>query len=157
VTRFPTVYREDIEDIHAGLRANERQPLRRRAVGVELAIRVDGRRVVTGSKDNTARLWNAFPSVQALVEEVKASVPRCLTPEDRERFHLGRVAPLWCHARNLWPYADHGPPESQAASPPYGPPAMTWEERLITLWDRSTGWLAGPDTRITPTARGGTK
>jgi hypothetical protein len=38
--RFPSpVYREDVEDFDAGLRANERQPLRRRAVGVELAIR----------------------------------------------------------------------------------------------------------------------
>src|SRR5215471_17735176 len=34
------VHREDVEDFHAGPRADERQPLRRRAVGVELAIRV---------------------------------------------------------------------------------------------------------------------
>jgi hypothetical protein len=45
---FPPVYREDVEDFHAGLRANERQPLRRRAVGVELAIRVAS----VGSRDN---------------------------------------------------------------------------------------------------------
>src|SRR5271169_4888554 len=52
--RFPAVYREDVEDVHAGLRADERQPLRRRAVGVELPIRVasvasgDNRSVVRG-------------------------------------------------------------------------------------------------------------
>ena len=53
---FPTlpVYREDVEDFHAGLHANERQPLRRRAVGVELPIRVasvgscDNRNVIRG-------------------------------------------------------------------------------------------------------------
>jgi WD40 repeat protein len=122
-----------------------------------VAFSPDGHRVLTGSGDNTAMLWAAFPSAQALVEEVKASLPRCLTPEERKRFHLRTAAPLWCHARNLWPYADHGPTESEAASPPYGPPAMTWDERLIALWDRSSGWLAGPDTRIIPTVQSGTK
>ena len=46
--RFPAVYREDVEDFHAGLRADECQPLRWRAVGVELAIRV----APIGSGDN---------------------------------------------------------------------------------------------------------
>jgi len=46
--RFPPVYREDVEDFHAGLGANERRPLRRRAVGVELAIRV----AAVGSRNN---------------------------------------------------------------------------------------------------------
>src|ERR1700758_5281586 len=46
--RFPPVHREDVEDFHAGLRADERQPLRRRAVGVELAIRVAS----VGGSDN---------------------------------------------------------------------------------------------------------
>ncbi len=52
---FPSEYREDVEDFHAGLCANERQPLRRRAVGVELPIRVapvgssNNRSVVRGS------------------------------------------------------------------------------------------------------------
>jgi hypothetical protein len=46
--RFPPVYREDVEDFHARVRANERQPLRRRAVGVELAIRFAS----VGSRDN---------------------------------------------------------------------------------------------------------
>jgi hypothetical protein len=57
--RFPPVYREDVEDFHAG-HANERQPLRRRAVGVELAIRVasvrsrDNRDVVRAVCENAA-------------------------------------------------------------------------------------------------------
>src|SRR5437773_2547890 len=46
--RFPAIDRLDVEDFHTGLRANERKPLRRRAVGVELAIRVAS----VGSSDN---------------------------------------------------------------------------------------------------------
>ena len=48
------IYCEDVEDFHARLCANERQPLSRRAVGVELAIRAasvggsDNRSVVRG-------------------------------------------------------------------------------------------------------------
>jgi hypothetical protein len=78
-----------------------------------------------------------------VVEKVKASMPRCLTPDERKEFHLHDAAPRWCHARNLWPYLDHGSPETPGSSPPYGPPPMTWDEKLVALWDRTTGWPAG--------------
>ena len=84
-------------------------------------------------------------------------MPRCLTPAQRQRFHLGTAAPSWCQARNLSPYADHGPTETQGSKPPYGPPAMTWDEWLTTLWDHSTGWFAGPRTPTTQTARDATQ
>ena len=110
---------------------------------VAVAFSPDGKRVLTGSEDNTARQWEIFPSAQALVEKVEASIPRCLTPDERKQFHL--LAPRWCYARNLWPYLDHGPPETPGSNPPYGPPPMTWDEKLVSFWDRWTGWLAGSD------------
>jgi WD40 repeat protein len=39
----------------------------------------DGGRILTASEDNTARLWEAFADLQALIDRVKAEVPRCLT------------------------------------------------------------------------------
>ena len=101
--------------------------------------RTPGARALTGSADSTARFWEIFPTTQSLIDRVKASVPRCLTPAQRESFHLGGPAPRWCHTRNLWPYADHGPPYTPGADPPYGPPPETWEERLTAVWDRVTG------------------
>jgi TIR domain/WD domain, G-beta repeat len=115
-----------------------------------VAFSLDGKRVLTGSWDKTARLWPVFSSSQAEIDEIKASVPRCLTPEERERSHLHTATPRWCYARNLWPYLDHGPPE--APNPPYGPPPMTWDEKLVALWDRTTGWLAGSGPPKMPAA-----
>jgi WD40 repeat protein len=77
----------------------------------------DGRRVVTASTDNTARIWPSFPTTQSLVDEAKARLPRCLTQEQRARFFLAVEPPRWCitGARRdaekdsskwepLWPY-----------------------------------------------------
>ena len=94
-----------------------------------VAFSHDGARVLTGSDDNTARLWPVFSSAQALVEEVKASVPRCLTLTLRELFHLGTPPPHWCYARNLWPFADAAPPPA------------AWDERLLAVWDRAAEWF----------------
>ena len=108
-----------------------------------VAFSPDGKRVLTGSFDNTAMLWEVFSSAQAVVDEVKAAIPRCLTPEERKEFHLDSPTPLWCYVRNLWPFLDHGPPEIPGSSPPYGPPPMTWDEKLVASWDRATGRLGG--------------
>jgi WD40 repeat protein len=114
----------------------------------EVAFSPDGKRVLTGSDDKTARLWSVY-SAQDLVDEVKASVPRCLTPDEREHSHLYNASPRWCHARNLWPYLDHGSPEIKGASPPYGPPPLTWDEKASELWDRWTSWLAPSERQST--------
>jgi WD40 repeat protein len=90
---------------------------------VAVAFSRDGTRVLTGSRDNTARLWTVFKSPQDLVNTVRTSVPRCLTPMQREAFHLGTPPPRWCYERNLWPFADHGPLYTGGGKPPYGPAA----------------------------------
>ena len=73
-----------------------------------VAFSPDGARVLTGSADKTARLWSVFRSVESLIEVVKAAVPRCLTPIQREDFHLGTPPPRWCRTRHLWPFNDVG-------------------------------------------------
>jgi hypothetical protein len=98
-----------------------------------------GRFRPSGGRSNRAPSVRFYP----LVQEVEASMPRCLAPDERKKFHLHNAAPRWCYARNLWPYLDYGPPEIPGSSPPYGPPPMTRDEKLVALWDRVTGWFAG--------------
>ena len=64
----------------------------------------DGDRILTASADGTARLWEAFPTSQALVDRVKAEVPRCLTREQRQDLFLTPAPPRWCVAMHKWPY-----------------------------------------------------
>ena len=64
----------------------------------------DGDRILTASDDNTARLWEAFPMPQALIERVEAEVPRCLTQEQRQRLFLAPTPPRWCATMRKWPY-----------------------------------------------------
>jgi hypothetical protein len=112
-------------------------------IGIVWAVALfpDGTRVLTGSWDHTARLWSVFKSTQDLIDTVRASVPRFLTPAQREAFHLGTPTPRWCYERNLWPYADHGPPSSGGGAPPYGPPPPTWDEKLLAAWDLIGSWF----------------
>jgi WD40 repeat protein len=69
-----------------------------------VAISPDAGRIVTGSVDNTAMIWELLPFGQALVDAAKAHVPRCLTPAERERYFLPPVAPHWCVTMRKWPY-----------------------------------------------------
>jgi tetratricopeptide (TPR) repeat protein len=68
-----------------------------------VAVTPDGARIVTGAADNTARVWDLFPSGQALIEQAKRMAPRCLTAAQRERYHLPPTPPHWCDARQKWP------------------------------------------------------
>jgi WD40 repeat protein len=63
-----------------------------------------GGRILTASWDKTARLWEDFSEPQALVDRVKAEVPRCLTAEQRQRLVLPSAPPRWCAAMQKWPY-----------------------------------------------------
>jgi len=108
-----------------------------------IAFSPDGSRVLTGSDDHTARLWSVFKSAQDLINIVHTSIPRCLSPMQREAFHLGTPPPRWCYERNLWPLADHGQPYTEGGNPPYGPPPPTLDEKLIAVWDRVGSWFSG--------------
>jgi hypothetical protein len=108
-----------------------------------VAFSPEGTRVLTGSQDNTAQLWSVLKSPQDLTNTVRTSMPRCLTPMQREAFHLGTPPPRWCYELDLWPFADHGQPYIGAGSPPYGPPPPTWDERVLAAWDRIGSWFGG--------------
>jgi hypothetical protein len=47
------------------------------------------------------------------VDLVKAEVPRCLSPEQREHLFLTRERPRWCIDMQKWPYdkADSAKPQ----------------------------------------------
>ena len=68
------------------------------------AFSPDGTRIVTASKDKTARVWDVFPGTQAFVSAVKAAIPRCLTQGQRKAFFLPLEPPAWCIEMEKWPY-----------------------------------------------------
>jgi hypothetical protein len=69
-----------------------------------VAVTPDGARIVTGSGDRTARVWEVFTVGQALVAEAQGIAPRCLTTEQRQRYHLTAAHPRWCDTMQKWPY-----------------------------------------------------
>jgi WD40 repeat protein len=87
------------------------------------AFDAGGERVLTWTKSG-ATFWRLFPSAGALVDAIRAAVPRCLTAEERRAFFLSATVPRWCYARKKWPYHDPA-----AAPPPY-----TLDERVLLVW-----------------------
>jgi hypothetical protein len=53
----------------------------------------DGLHLVTASFDQTARIWRLYPTTQALIEDAKKVIPRCLTRGQRQRFFLDAEPP----------------------------------------------------------------
>src|SRR4029077_11366649 len=56
------------------------------------------------SLDTTARIWDVFATTQALVDDVKQVVPRCLKRDQREKAFLDAEPPAWCIEMGKWPY-----------------------------------------------------
>jgi WD40 repeat protein len=50
----------------------------------------------TASNDNTARISPFFAKTAALVDRAKRTIPRCLTPQQMNKVHLGSIPPRWC-------------------------------------------------------------
>jgi WD40 repeat protein len=69
-----------------------------------VAVTSDGRRAVSGSNDETAQVWEIFPAGHELIKQAKALAPRCLDPEERERYFLTSTPPRWCATAQRWPY-----------------------------------------------------
>ena len=67
-----------------------------RGAVLSVAFSPDGRRVVTGSDDNTARVWGT-PPVEELISLARAALTRCLTIAQREE--LGLPVPASAGAR----------------------------------------------------------
>jgi hypothetical protein len=111
-----------------------------------LAFSPDGARVLTGSRTTRRGCGPCSSLPRPLINNVRSAVPRCLTPLQREAFHLGTPPPRWCCERNLWPFADHGQPYSAGNSPPYGPPPYTLDERLLAAWDWIGSWFSRSST-----------
>jgi WD domain, G-beta repeat len=79
----------------------------------------DDTRIITVAKDN-ARIWDAAEDtarpvprehrfdrpehLQAVIEEAKRVVPRCLTIEERKALVLRPTPPLWCIDMHKYPY-----------------------------------------------------
>ena len=96
-----------------------------------------------------ATLWRQRSrDAGCLINIVRSTVPRCLTPIQREAFHLGTPPPRWCYERNLWPFADHGRSYIEGGSPPYGPPTASWDEKLLAAWDWTVSWFSRPVAKL---------
>ncbi len=69
------------------------------------AISPDGRSLVmpTGGAP-TAKIWTIFPTTEALVDDAKAAIPRCLTRQQRSEAFLDPEPPPWCIEMAKWPY-----------------------------------------------------
>jgi hypothetical protein len=73
-------------------------------VVMSAAFSPDGKRIVTASSDQTARLWEISANTQELVSHAKTAIPRCLTAAQRTAFFLPSEPPLWCIELGKWPY-----------------------------------------------------
>jgi hypothetical protein len=69
------------------------------------AFSPDGKRIVTTSFDQTARLWEISVNTQDLVSHAEAAIPRCLTAAQRNEFFLRAMTP---------PFKKLGPPSGPA-------------------------------------------
>jgi WD40 repeat protein len=58
----------------------------------------DGEEMLTLSLSGVLMRWRVYPSTQALVDEAKRAIPRCLTARQLEEFGIGKESQSWCEA-----------------------------------------------------------
>ena len=51
-----------------------------------------------------SQIWPLLPTGQALIDEAKTIVPRCLLASQRQNYNLPPTPPDWCGKRQKWPY-----------------------------------------------------
>ncbi len=74
-----------------------------------------GRRLAAGYSNADIKFFD-FPLFgQALIDEAKARLPRCLTKKERERQFLSPTPPAWCIELKKYPYRNPSPAASVAA------------------------------------------
>jgi len=56
----------------------------------------DGTKLIAAGRTGESEVWPFFPNTQSLVDFAQASIPRCLTREQRQHFFLEREPPRWC-------------------------------------------------------------
>ncbi len=64
----------------------------------------EGKRIVTGSSNDSVRIWEDFGGTQAIIDRAKSTAKRCLTEEQRVQYHLDPAPPVWCITKKKWPY-----------------------------------------------------
>jgi WD40 repeat protein len=64
----------------------------------------DGRQLVTPSTDGYLRIWPIYPNAIDLAAFAKRIIPRCLSPDDRDKISLDPDPPAWCIEMAKWPY-----------------------------------------------------
>ncbi len=70
----------------------------------DVAMSPDGASAATGSWDNTVRIWSVYENSEAIIEQAKNAVPRCLSLEQRKQLHVPTEPPGWCIEKRKWPY-----------------------------------------------------
>jgi hypothetical protein len=83
------------------------------------------RAIASGSNDKAARLWDVFSSAQDVADKVKASIPRCVTPEERKTIPSARGGAVAPRAqpvapRRSRPLKPQGQPALRASTPDLG-------------------------------------
>ena len=83
-----------------------------------VAFSPDAGRIVSGSMDDTVRVWFVGKDDAALVDHACKRLPRDLSPAAIKRFNLGPDAPWPCaeRAKTLWPH-----PVTATIKPAAGP------------------------------------
>jgi WD40 repeat protein len=82
----------------------------------------DGTRLIAAGRTGEVTAWPFFADTRRLIDFAEASIPRCLTREQREHFFLGPEPPRWCVTGaggiGKWPYGTTRAHETRTINAP---------------------------------------